>query len=157
MARERIDNLTEAKRLAREHRLEQIGVVMPNVKVGDRPTHGVTGTGMDGIEVDFDELRQAERDLAALHYELVEHMNKATELGGPLGDGTSPVTGPMRRAFFERADLEGGVQAALSDYINELLGVRWAILATLEAYDAADEESLALFDEQVATLPGVSV
>lgn len=155
MARERIDSLSEAKRLAREHRVEQVGHAMPDVRVGDRPVHGVTGTGMDGIDVDLDELRRAEQELAKLHEGLLEHLNEAIDLAGPLGDGTSPVTGPMRRAFRERADLEGGVQAALFDYIGELMSVRAAILATLDAYDAADEDAFALLDQQAAALPDV--
>lgn len=154
MAGERIDSLTEAKRLAREHRAHDVGYFMPDVKVGGRPEHGVAGTGMDGIEVDFDELRQAERDLAALHDGLVTHLRDAVELAGPLGDGSSPVTGPMRKAFLDRTDVESGVQAALLDYISELISVRAAIIETLNAYDAADGDALELLNRQVADLDG---
>lgn len=154
MAGERIDSLTEAKRLAREHRMQDMAYLMPDIKVGGRPEHGVAGTGMDGIEVDLDELRQAERDLAALHDGLVTHLRDAVELAGPLGDGSSPVTGPMRKAFLDRADVEGGVQATLLDYITELISVRAAIIETLNAYDAADGESLELLNQQVADLNG---
>ncbi len=154
MAGERIDSLTEAKRLAREHRVHDVAHFMPDIKVGDRPEHGVTGTGMDGIEVDFEELRQAERDLAALHDGLVTHLRDAVELAGPLGDGSSPVTGPMRKAFKDRADLEGGVQATLLDYIGELISVRAAILETLNAYDATDDDALTLLNQQAADLEG---
>lgn len=154
MAGERIDSLTEAKRLAREHRSHEVAYFMPDITVGGRPEHGVAGTGMDGIEVDFEELRQAERDLAALHDGLVTHLRDAFELAGPLGDGSSPVTGPMRKAFLDRTDVETGVQAALLDYISELISVRAAIIETLNAYDAADGDALDLLNQQVADLDG---
>ena len=154
MAGERIDSLTEAKRLAREHRAHDLAYVMPDITVGGRPEHGVAGTGIDGIEVDFEELRQAERDLAALHDGLVGHLRDAVELAGPLGDGSSPVTGPMRKLFRERADLEGGVQATLLDYISELISVRAAIIETLNAYDATDDDALTLLSQQAADLDG---
>ena len=154
MAGERIDSLTEAKRLAREHQMRDMAYFMPDIEVGGRPEHGVAGTGMDGIEVDFDELRQAERDLAALHEGLVAHLRDAVDLSGPLGDGSSPVTGPMRKAFLDRADVDGGVQATLLDYISELISVRGAIIETLNAYDAADRDSLELLNQQVADLDG---
>lgn len=154
MAGERIDSLSEAKRLAREHQMQDMAYVMPEITVGRRPEHGVTGTDMDGIEVDFDELRQAERDLAGLHDELVRHLRDAVELAGPLGDGTSPVTGPMRKAFLDRADVDGGVQAALLDYISELISVRAAMIETLNAYDAADGDALELLNQQATQLNG---
>jgi hypothetical protein len=152
MAGERIDSLTEARRLAREHRMHDVAHVTPDIKAGGRPEYGVTGTGLDGIEVDLNELRHAESELAALHDGLLVHLRDAVELAGPLGDGSSPVTGPMRRAFKDRADLEGGVQAALLDYIGELISVRAAILETLNAYDATDDDALTLLNQQAADL-----
>ncbi len=159
MAGERIDNLTEAKRLRGEYREELVGhradpapgiPVLPNVQ------HGVTGVGMDGIEADFATLRQAERDLAALHDDLLAHLRDAADLTGPLGDGTSPVTRAMRKAFRDRADLEGGVQTALLDYMEELIGVRVAILQTLATYEGVENETVGQLRRQLGQLEELS-
>jgi hypothetical protein len=111
---------------------------------------------MDGIDVDLDALRQAERDLAALHDDLMQHLRDAGELTGPLGDGGGPVTLRMGKAFKRRADVEGGVQSALVDYLGELTGVRFAILNTLAGYDAVNSDMAARFNRQVAQLEGIA-
>lgn len=152
MAGERIDNLTEAKRLQREHRETDVAYFLSDVKAGPGVQHGVTGVGMDGIEVDFDALRQAEQELAALHDDLMRHLRNASELTGPLGDGGGPVTVPMGKAFKSRADVDGGVQAALVDYLEELVGVRIAILSTLADYEGVTNDMTARFNHQVAQL-----
>ncbi|HEY0447742.1 hypothetical protein [Actinophytocola sp.] len=142
MARERVDSFTEAKELYGEHkRPRHAAYVAPDITVGAAPQHGATGTGMDGIAADFDALVQAERELGDLHDELFTQLRAAAQLSEPLGDGTSPVTGPMRKAFLDRADMEGGVQAALADYIRELGDVRSAILQTLGTYQGVDGEA----------------
>lgn len=140
MAGDRIDNLTEAKRLKDEYKGHDSAFVIESLTPYGNATHGVSGVGMDGIDADFDTLRQAERDLAGLHDDLLAHLRDAAELTGPLGDGTSPVTGPMRKAFLDRADLEGGVQTALLDYLEELIGVRTAILQTLATYQGVEDD-----------------
>src|SRR5262245_7917756 len=127
MGRERIDNLTEAKHLRKEYRAEDVAYLVPEVGALAAGPHQVTGTGMDGIQADFAALRQAERELAALHDDLVSHLNEATDLAGPLDDGSSPVATPMRAAFRTRADNEGGVQTALQQYLTEVISVRVAI------------------------------
>lgn len=152
MAGERIDNLSEAKRLQREYRPQAEAHFLPDVAAGPRPVHGVAGVGMDGIEADLDQLRQAERDLSQLHDGLVQHLKDATDLAGPLGDGTGPVTGPMRKAFRDRASMENGVQAALLDYLEELIAVRVTILDTLATYDGVDNEAANRLQRQVAYL-----
>jgi hypothetical protein len=150
MTGERIDNLTEAKRLQREHGETDVAYFLPDVKAGPAVRHGITGTGMDGIDVDTDALRQAEGELAALHDDLMKHLRDAGELTGPLGDGGGPVTVPMRKAFKSRADVDGGVQAALVDYLEELVGVRLAILNTLADYEGVNSDMAARFNRQVA-------
>jgi hypothetical protein len=152
MAGERIDSLTDAKRLRGEYREELVATVFPQVTALPNVQHGVTGEGMDGIEADFATLRQAERDLAVLHDDLLAHLKDAAELTGPLGDGTSPVTGPMRKAFRDRADMEGGVQTALLDYIEELIAVRVAILQTLAAYEGVENETVGELRRQLGQL-----
>lgn len=156
MAGDRIDNLTEAKRLQREHREEDVAYFLPDVANFGNVQHGVTGVGMDGIEADFATLREAERDLAALHDDLVTHLRDAAELTGPLGDGTSPVAVPMRKAFLDRADLEGGVQTALLDYLEELISVRTAILQTLATYEGVETDTADRLRTQAAQLEELS-
>jgi hypothetical protein len=157
MARERIDHLTEAKRLQREHRPhEDVAYLSPNITVGPGVEHGVTGVGMDGIEVDLGALRQAERDLAGLHDDLLGHLRAAQDLTGPLGDGGGPVTGPMRRAFMSRANVEEGVQAALVDYLEEMIEVRSAILSTLATYEGVDGETANRLARQMAQLEEIA-
>jgi hypothetical protein len=152
MAGERIDSFTDAKRLSSEYRDELTAYWVPDVdRLPDVP-HGVDGVGMDGIEADFATLRQAERDLAALHDDLLAHLKDAAELTGPLGDGSSPVTGPMRKAFRDRADVEGGVQTALLDYMEELIAVRFAILQTLATYEGVENETVGQLRQQLSQL-----
>jgi hypothetical protein len=152
MAGERIDNLTDAKRLRGEYREEMVAYVVPDTSPLPNVQHGVTGVGMDGIDVDFATLRQAERDLAALHDDLLGHLKDAAELTGPLSDGTSPVTRAMRKAFRDRADLEGGVQTALLDYMEELIAVRMAILQTLATYEGVENETVGQLRRQLGQL-----
>jgi hypothetical protein len=142
MAGDRIDNLTEAKRLQKEHKEQHVIEALPDVASFGNLRHGVTGVGVDGIEADFDTLRQVESDLARLHDDLLAHLKDAAELTGPLGDGTSPVTGPMRKAFLDRADLEGGVQTTLLDYMEELIDVRFAIVQTLATYEGVENDTV---------------
>ena len=147
MGRERIDDLTEARRLRHEYRDQDVAYLLPEI---DRiqGQHGVTGVGMDGIEVDLEALRQAERDLAVLHEDLTAHLNAATDLAGPLGDGKSPVTGPMGLAFRTRAGDQGGVRTALQQYLTELVAVRVTILKTLAGYQAVEEETVSRLRRQ---------
>ena len=157
MARERVDSFSEAKELYGEHKPPRPGAfAAPDVQAGAAPQHGAAGQNMDGIATDFDQLRQAERELAGLHDELVAHLRSAADLSGPLGDGSSPVTGPMRTAFADRADMAGGVQAALLDYIDELVAVRVAILDTLATYQGVDDEAVIRLNRHVADVEEIS-
>ncbi|HEU5469715.1 MAG TPA: hypothetical protein VFV67_03610 [Actinophytocola sp.] len=152
MTRDRIDNASEARHLLDQHPRRRPQHVRPDDSVGDRPVHALGATGMNGVEVDLDMLRATEAKLATLHDDLVAQMTDATRLAGPLRDGSSPITGPMRTAFFERADAEAGVQATLRHYLLELLKVRQAIMDTLRSYAAVDSEAVALLGEQTARL-----
>lgn len=152
MGRERIDNLTEAKRLQDRYQEHDVAYILAEITAVQPAQHSVDGVAMDGIEADFATLRQSERDLAGLHDELVAHLKDAADLAGPLGDGTSPVTGPMRRAFRDRADMEGGVQTALLDYLEELIGVRLAILQTLATYEGVENDTVDRLRRQLGQL-----
>ena len=156
MGRERIDNLTEAKHLRHEYREHDVAHVVPEITGVGGGEHRVDAVGMDGIQADFAALRQAESELARLHDELVSHLTEATDLTGPLGDGTSPVTGPMRAAFHSRADDEGGVQAALRQYISELMAVRIGIRDTLSTYEDADTDAASTLRAQTSELEGMA-
>lgn len=156
MGRERIDNLTEAKQLRREYRERDTAYLLPEIDALQAARHQVAGTGMDGIQADFAALAQAERDLAALHDDLVGHLTEAADLTGPLRDGSSPVTGPMRRVFRLRADDEGGVRATLQQYIRELVEVRIAILKTLATYQGVESDTVRKLQRQATQLEGMA-
>lgn len=153
MAGKRVDSFTEAKELYRDQdKPRNEAFFGADIKVGGVPQHGAAGTNMDGIATNFDELVRTEQQLADLHDDLVGHLREAAELAGPLDDGSSPVTGPMRKAFKDRADMEGGVQTALLDYMNELVAVRAAIFQTLETYRGIDQESVDRLQQHMAYL-----
>jgi hypothetical protein len=157
MARERIDNMSEAKHLLRhEHRERPTAYLVTEVDALAAGPHNVTGVGMDGFQADFGALRDAERDLAALHDELLGQLNEAAELTGPLNDGTSPVAAPMRKAFHSRANNEGGVQTALQQYLTELIGVRIAILKTLATYEGIELDMVSQLQQQLIQLEGIA-
>jgi hypothetical protein len=156
MGRERIDNLTEAKHLRHEYREQDVAYVVPEITGVSGGKHRVDAVGMDGIQTDFAALRQAERELAQLHDDLVSHMTEAADLTGPLGDGTSPVTGPMRTAFHSRADHEGGVQATLQQYMSELIAVRIGILETLATYEGVENDAVGKLQRQMTQLEGMA-
>lgn len=154
MARERVDSFGEAKERYRdEHRPRAVAHYAPDIRAGAMPAHGVAGTGMDGIVVDPDALLRAERELTELHDDLFAQLQEAESLTGPLGDGSGPVSDHLRRAFLDRAELEeGGVRAALADYLEELLTVRSAIVQTLGAYQGVDNDLATRLNQQMAQL-----
>jgi hypothetical protein len=156
MARERIDNLSEADRLKHEYKQHHQAYFDPNITPFVGGQHGVTGQSIDGIEADFAMLRDAERKLADLHDQLMSHYRAAEELTEPLSDGTSPVTGPMRKLFHSRADVEGGVQATLLDYMEELINVRVAILQTLQTYEGVEGETVNQLQRQTLELEEIA-
>jgi hypothetical protein len=86
----------------------------------------------------------------------VDHLKAAQHLMGPLGDGGGPVTGPMRKAFLARADVDGGVQAALLDYLEEMVAVRVAILNTLSTYEGVDGETTNRLARQMSQLEEIA-
>lgn len=147
MGRERIDNLTEAKHLKHEYPEQHLVHGVPEITGVKGGKHRVDAVGMDGIQADFAALQQAERELAQLNAELVGHKTRAADLTGPLADGTSPVTGPMRRAFHSRADHEGGVHAALQQYIDELTAVQEGIRETLATYQGVENDAVGRMDQ----------
>lgn len=152
MARERVDSFSEAKERYGEHRPQSVAYFVPDIRAGAAPTHGAAGTGMDGIAVDLDALVRAERELAELHEDLFAQLRDADSLSGPLGDGGGPVANHLRRAFLDRADVEGGVKAALLEYIEELLVVRTAMMQTLGAYQGVDNDLASRLNQQMAQL-----
>ncbi|HEV7648301.1 MAG TPA: hypothetical protein VGP26_09075 [Actinophytocola sp.] len=151
MARERVDSFSEAKELSHDHKTVRPHRPGPDIHAGQAQTHGATGQNMDGISADFQRLTELYGQLQALRDRLVAHRTAAAELTGPLTDGTSPVTAPMRKAFFQRADVDEGVQGALDQYIGELDAVRAAIVNTLQTYQGVEGDAVARFNG----LPGL--
>jgi hypothetical protein len=100
---------------------------------------------MTGFELDPDAMVEAKRRLAGLRDELVAHQKTANRLAAPLANGTAknPVVKEMRSAFSDRADNDGGVQAVLQDYIDELDDIQDAILITLATYKDLDSGAAA--------------
>ena len=143
MARERIDNAAEAKKLARTDHPKHVPHVSLDDHVGPRPVHQVSGTAINGIDVDLGKLAETEARLGTLQEKLLDHLRTAATLAGPLADGSSPVTGPMRQAFHDLAG-DGGVRRVLGDYATELGRVRVAIRQTLAGYQAVDTDAAAL-------------
>lgn len=154
MARERVDSFSEAKELYREHKRERHRAHLTDLTVGGAAQFGATGTDMDGVATDFTALAAAEHKLADLQDDLDRQLREAAELSRPLGDGSSPVTGPMRKAFMDRVDVDGGVQGALRDYMRELFAVRIAILKTLDTYRGVDGDTATRLQRQMARMEG---
>jgi hypothetical protein len=146
MARERVDSFTEAKELSGEHKRVKHGKIGPDIHAGPLSVHGASGQNMDGISADFEQLTALNATLKSLRDQLEGHMTAAGRLAEPLTDGTSPVTGPMRKAFLQRADVNEGVQGALAQYMNELDAVQTAINNTLSTYRGVDGDAVARFN-----------
>jgi hypothetical protein len=146
MARERVDSYTEAKELSAEHKVVRHRKTGPDIHAGQLPAHGVAGQNMDGISADYAQLSALNSKLREARDQLESYRVQAAELTGPMKDGTSPVTGPMRKAFFQRADVEEGVQGTLQDYIEELDSVTAAIENTLSTYWGVDGEAANRFN-----------
>jgi hypothetical protein len=156
MGRERVDSFTEAKELSAEHKKGRHRKVGPDIHAGQAQGHGAAGQSMDGISADFDQLVVLDGQLQALREELVAHQTKAAELTGPLTDGSSPVTAPMRKAFLQRADVEEGVGGTLAQYIEEVDSVRAAIANTLGTYQGVDGDAVSRFN-QVTNVEGTEL
>lgn len=100
---------------------------------------------MTGFKLDPDAMVEAYRQLARLRAELDTHRQTATRLAEPLLNGTTknPVVKKMRWAFHDRADTDGGVQAVLQDYLDELDDIQDAIRVTLATYNDLDSGAAA--------------
>jgi hypothetical protein len=146
MGRERVDSFTEAKELSAEHKRVRHGKTGPDIHAGDLQVHGASGQGMDGIAADYEQLVALNSRLMGLRDRLAAHQAEATELTGPLTDGSSPVTGPMRKAFLQRADVQEGVQGVLQRYLKEVEAVIGAVNSTLNTYRGVDGSAGSRFD-----------
>ena len=83
------------------------------------------------MQAAFNDLDQHMRDLAA--YQAV-----AANLYRTLPDGHSPIAPQMRKAYKDRADFHGGVQAVLQDYLDELADIRDNISMSTASYAELD-------------------
>jgi len=150
-----VSSKADARRLLREDlgggRLE--GPIDKASQVAKPTGEGAAGVVADGagggIEIDLDELAEAQRAIDAKYDELSSYLQLAGELSGPLSDGKGPVTGHMREAFRLRGGEDsGGVQAALRSYLNELDGLRAAIRQVAASHQSQDEQAAAAVEVQ---------
>lgn len=81
------------------------------------------------IELDPAEIAAADAELAQRQDELAGYLRQAGQLASPLKDGSSPVAEHLRKAFEVRGSADGGVQATLQQYLDELSALRDAIHA----------------------------
>jgi hypothetical protein len=140
-----VRNLTQAKELRKKYagegkdpkHIESARDVAEPTGAGSA---GVEAEDVDGIDLDPEALAAAERKLGEQYYELAGYLAQAKGLEGKLHDGETPVAGPMGKAFNLRASTgEGGVQATLQAYLDELASLRESIRqagATHQNFDA---------------------
>jgi hypothetical protein len=145
MGRHRVDSYTEAKELSHDQHRVRPHKPGPHIHAGHAQQHGAAGQNMDGIAADMQRLDELRANLDGLIARLQKHREAAVHLTAPLEDGTSPVTGPMRKAFHQRADVDGGVQGALDQYIAELDAVRTAIVNTQHTYEGVESDTVTRF------------
>ncbi|WP_158884622.1 hypothetical protein [Amycolatopsis anabasis] len=105
---------------------------------------GVQAEDKNGIDLDPEALAAAERKLGQHYFELAAYLEQAKRLEGHLQDGKSPVAKPMGHAFNIRAGVdEGGVQATLRAYLEELAALRESISQAGATHRTFDEDSAA--------------
>jgi hypothetical protein len=138
MARDRIRYEQDAREARDDHPKVRPDRNNVRVPVGPTADHGMTGTGMNGFELDPEAMRATLKELGDLRAKLEGFRREAQRLAEPLPDGGGLVAMQMRQAFLDRADLDNGVQAVLEDYILELDSVEDTIRSTLEAYESLD-------------------
>ncbi|GAA3021120.1 hypothetical protein [Actinokineospora globicatena] len=136
-----VHNAREAEALLARYQPVAHAELVTEVVAGPRGDFTITGSGSDAVEVDYAALERADRELAALHDDLVKQLRAAEDLGEPLSAGTGPVAVAMSRSFLGRADTTDGLRAVLSNYLKELAEVRATIKATLVAYRSVDEHA----------------
>jgi hypothetical protein len=148
MARERIDSRAEAREAREKYHEEAVMYLAPRTHAGPKGTFGVAGTGMDGIEVDPQALIAADRELDRLHRRLLDHLRDADKLADQLHDGKTLVSRHMRRKFLDKVEAEGGLKAALEDYLDELKDVQIRVRESLAAYQDLDTDGAARIRSQ---------
>lgn len=128
----RLSDKADARKLLRQERqhqersskIEQAGDVAKPSGAGNAE---LVGEDDGTIELDPAEIAAADAELGRRYDELNELLTKAKELESPLRDGDSPVAAHLRKAFGMRGSADTGVQATLSDYLDELDALRQAI------------------------------
>ncbi|SES25511.1 hypothetical protein [Actinokineospora terrae] len=136
-----VHNAREAEALRAQLKPVTRAELVVDVVAGPRGDFTITGSGTDGLEVDYAALQRAETELAALQRDLVAHLRAAEDLGEPLAAGAGPIAATMSRTFLGRADTTDGLRKVLANYLEELAEVRATISATLAAYRGVDEHA----------------
>jgi hypothetical protein len=93
---------------------------------------------MAGFQLDPAEMRSAFARLQQCRDQVQGYLAMAAGGIGEIGDGNSLVAIQMRKAYLDRADRDGGLQAVLEDYLGELDDVLDTMSTTLETYQATD-------------------
>lgn len=93
------------------------------------------------IELDPAEIAAAQAELDRRHEELSALLTHAGELEAPLRDGSGPVSVHLRKAFGIRGSADGGVQAILRDYLDELAALRDAIRQAADTYQRNEADT----------------
>jgi hypothetical protein len=144
-----VRNLTEAKELRKKYagadrdpkHIEHARDVAEPTGAGSA---GVQAEDGDGIDLDLEAVEAAQRKLGQHYLELSAYLERAKSLDGQLNDGKGPVAEPMGKAFTLRAGAdEGGVQAMLRAYLEELSSLRESIRRVGSTHQEFDQQSAA--------------
>ncbi|WP_026423144.1 hypothetical protein [Actinokineospora inagensis] len=137
----RVHDMRQARAMRSESGPVAQVVTDTDVHAGPPGDYRVTGTGSDGVEVDYAALQAADRELAILADDLNNQLRQVGDLAAPLPAGAGLLAAAMEREFVGRTDASTGLRAVLTQYLGELNQVRAAINATLATYQRVDEHA----------------
>jgi hypothetical protein len=108
---------------------------------------------MSSFQVEIEAMQEAYKALVQHRAELEQQRARAAELTDSVPLSTAPrkdrVANKLHEIYRGRADADGGVQAVLDDYLDELDEIQNTIRTTLEAYAAGEREAIARYQGQV--------
>lgn len=104
---------------------------------------------MNSFEVEIDAMRAAYAKLVQHRAALEQHRATAATLTDSVPKSAAPrkdrVADKLHEIYRDRADTNGGVQAVLDDYLQELDQIQNTIKTTLEAYAAGEREAVSRY------------
>src|ERR1041384_892000 len=114
---------------------------------------GGSERAMDSFQVEVEAMREAYNALVQHRAALEQHRATAADLIDSVPKSTSPrkdrVADKLHEIYRDRADTNGGVQAVLDDYLEELDQIQNTIRTTLEAYAAGEREAISRYQGEV--------